>query len=253
MLLGFLFNVSQFIKCDGNISEAGGIYETSLVLAHHLYGLQLLIVTFIPLLVCLYIIDPIYNERNLQCILYTKISPRKFYATRLISIFLLSFILCFSFYSTLILCNHIIFGVKYLGTDAFARYLTTDYFTFIEGRIYNFFILPYSLLKHPTLVALTYGVLTSFYGSAMSIFTYGLSFVIKKYILIYIIPFVVPFAYRMIFTSTFLFDFSIECILVSYYRSPYPYSWIGYFCWFFLLILFGVVFIKLSTKNGKEV
>lgn len=251
MLLAFLFNINQYLNYNGNISKAGGVFETSLVLAHSLYGNQFLIITTVPLLVTFFIIDPIYNEKELSTILYTKNGKKQFLISRLISIFLLSFLLYFSFYAILVLTNKIIFGIQYLGTDNLANYHVAMYHLFNTESDATTFILPFSVMTHPSFVGLVYGLLTSLYAAAMGVFTYGLSLNIKHYLLIYIIPFVLSYAYRLIFSASSLFDFCIENILIAWYNCQYPYCWIGFATWFFSLTTLGILFTYIYMKRNE--
>lgn len=251
MLFAFIFNVAQYIEYGGNISQAGGVFETSLVLAHSLYGNQFLIITTIPLLITFFIIDPIYNEKELNTILYTKMGKHQFLISRLVSTFLLAFLLYFSFYAVLVLTNNIIFGTQYLGTDTFASYPLSMYNQFHTKWGATTLILPYSVMTHPSFVSLVYGVLTSLYAAAIGVFTYGLSLNVKRYLLIYIIPFVLAYVYRLIFSASFLFDFAIENILIAWYNCLYPYCWIGFAVWFFSLILLGILFTYIYTKRSE--
>ncbi len=250
ILLGAAINIIPFIM-NPNVSLSGGIYATSFYLGEYYIPIISILSYVLPILVYYLVVDSNCNELFMEHMLFSRVNKKKFYLSKMVFIFLASFILFSCFFFTTAIISKILYNVSMLEGTYLSNAGIIGKYQLHNSEITrtNFQFAPI-FFYHIDIYCIIKSVLFSLVCASFGVLEYGIIQWTHRYILNYILPVCVIFGTNALF-YILKQPFDLLSLLSSNSYVPYFYieAWIG---WIILPILIGIILVILRLKEDKS-
>lgn len=247
IVLGTMVNVIPFIM-NSNVSSVGGIYNTSFYLADYYMPIIVVLSFLFPLFVYYLVVDDSYNESFMEHMLFSRVDKKKFYWSKMVFIFIASFLLLMCFFFTTALTSKIFYNTSLLDGTYLSNGSNIGKYQFINSEyMKNYYHFPSLLFNHGDLYCLIKSLLFSLIGSSLGVMSFGIMQWTNRYILNYILPVGIVFIVNLAFHFIKLpYDLSSLLSANVYVSSHYLGACIF---WMIVPIILGIILVYLHLRE----